>query len=226
MSSGWAKFWQVDFHVHTPGSADAKAENYGTPDDLVQAALDAGLDAIVVTDHNTTSWVDRVRAAAALTTLVVLPGVEISTSEGHLLALWEENVPVATINDVLVELGIKSADHGKLEVAANVGFAEAAKAVAGAGGIAIAAHVDKPKGLLSLSVKAQVHKALLTEELSAVELVHLCRLHEVHGPIGDARVLAAVQGSDTWDAARSTHAQSGIGARRTWIVTTQLLLGV
>jgi len=215
--SGWAKFWAVDFHVHTPGSADAKPENYGTPDELVKAAMDAGLDAIVVTDHNTTSWVDRVRIAAKATPLVVLPGVEISTSEGHLLALWDEATPVEAINDVLVTLGIRSVDHGKLHIAADFGFAKAAEEVAKAGGLAIAAHVDKPKGLLGLSVKAQLRKALLTEELSAVELVHMDRLKDVKGPIGDARVLAVVQGSDTWAATKSAHAQSGIGARRTWI---------
>lgn len=215
--NSWAKYWAVDFHVHTPGSEDAKAENYGTPEELVDAALAAGLDAIVITDHNTTAWVDRVRDAAKLTTLWVLPGVEISTSEGHLLALWDVDTPVETINDVLVALGIRSADHGKLDVAADVGFAKAAEAVSAAGGLAIAAHVDKPKGLLSLSVKAQLRKALLNEALAAVELVHLDMAKDVHGPVGDARQLAVVQGSDTWDTARNTHAQSGIGARRTWI---------
>ena len=51
-----ARFWAVDLHVHTPGSSDAKDEHYGTPGDIVEAALAAGLDAIAITDHNTVSW--------------------------------------------------------------------------------------------------------------------------------------------------------------------------
>jgi hypothetical protein len=220
--SSWAKFWAVDFHVHTPGSADAKPENYGTPDDIVDAALAADLDAIVITDHNTASWVDAVREAAKLTTLTVIPGVEISTAEGHLLALWEVDTPVSKINDLLVKLGIDSDDQGKLDVATEVGFADAAKKVAASGGLAIAAHIDKPRGLLStLPVKAHLRKTLLAEELVAVEVVNLDRRQEVLTAVADARLIAFIQGSDTWDQAKSTHALSGIGARRTWIKAAQ-----
>ena len=101
-----ARFWAVDLHTHTPASRDVQEKTYGatTPEEVVQAALDADLDAIAVTDHNTSSWCDKIAAAAAGKKLVVLPGVEISTTEGHLLAIWEEGTPSATINEVLVRL--------------------------------------------------------------------------------------------------------------------------
>ena len=99
-SHDWARFWSVDFHVHTPGSADAAEQDFGTPEEIVQAAVDAGLDAIVVTDHNTASWVTRVGAAAANASLVVLPGVELSTRDGHLLGIWEEGTDPAVIEFV------------------------------------------------------------------------------------------------------------------------------
>lgn len=104
-----ARFWAVDLHVHTPGSSDAMKEHYGTPEDIVEAALAAGLDAIAITDHNTVSWCKDVADAAAGTPLVVLPGVEISTNEGHLLAIWERGTDPALIEEVLVKLDIGQA---------------------------------------------------------------------------------------------------------------------
>ena len=61
-----AVFWQVDLHVHTPASADVDPDTYGasTPEDIVKAASDAGLDAIAIVDHNTVDWCEDVRVAA------------------------------------------------------------------------------------------------------------------------------------------------------------------
>jgi predicted metal-dependent phosphoesterase TrpH len=56
MASNRARFWAVDLHVHTPASDDAKDEDFGTAADIIEKALDAGLDAIAVTDHNAVAW--------------------------------------------------------------------------------------------------------------------------------------------------------------------------
>ncbi len=215
--SDWARFWAVDFHVHTPGSSDARPENFGLAEDIVAAAVKASLDAIAVTDHNTTQWCDAVAKAAEGTPLVVLPGVEISTSEGHLLAIWEEGTPASEIDELLVLLGIPKADRGKLDIAATVGFADAAKKVVEANGIAVAAHIDKPKGLLGLPVAVTVKRALLEPCLHAVEVFDLETCAKVDAKIGSERLMAYVQGSDTWDSSISQHSVNGIGARRTWI---------
>ena len=216
--SSWARFWAIDLHVHTPGSSDASDEDFGSADDIVSAAIAAGLDAIAITDHNTADWCDHVGAAAKDTPLIVLPGVEISTTEGHLLAVWEEGTGSTIIRDLLVRLGIGTADHGKLDIAAEVGIAKAAKEIASSGGIAIAAHVDsQKKGLLSMAVRAHLKKTLLDDCLSAVEIVKMETKEDVDARVSSERVLACVRGSDTWDVANSRHALSGIGARRTWI---------
>ena len=217
MSKG-AKFWAVDLHVHTPGSSDAKEDDYGTPEEIVAAAVAADLDAIAITDHNTFTWCDRIAAAATESDLIVLPGIEISTTEGHLLAIWEEGTSTDVLRDLLVSLGIKSGDHGKLEVAARVGLASAAQEVAKCGGLAVPAHVDKPRGLLKIEVRDHLMATLLDESISAVEIVHRdTEAKEISGRVAGKRVLACIQGSDTWDVANSRHALSGIGARRTWI---------
>jgi hypothetical protein len=222
-----ARFWAVDFHVHTPGSRDAKDEDYGTPKDIVEAALAAGLDAIAITDHNTVSWCKDVADAAVGTPLVVLPGVEISTNEGHLLAIWEQGTDPSLIEEVLVKLDIGQADRGKLDITASAGFAQAATKVAASGGLAIPAHIEKDKGLMRLTVPAYVKEILLHDDVGAVEVVHLDTVDDVRNKLGDQRNMAFVRGSDTWDKNESHHALSGIGARRTWIKASRLdLVGI
>jgi len=213
----WARFWAVDFHVHTPGSQDAKDENFGTPRDIVDAAIAAKLDAIVITDHNTVSWCKDVADAANGTPLVVLPGVEISTTEGHLLAVWEQGTDPGLIEEVLVKLNIGQADRGKLDIAADVGFSHAAAKVAVSGGVAIPAHIEKDKGLMRLTVKSHVKEILLDDAISGVEVVHLDTVEDVRNRLAEQRNLAFVRGSDTWNKDQTCHALSGIGARRTWI---------
>ena len=212
-----ARFWAVDLHVHTPASPDARPEAFGSPENIVDAAISAGLDAIAITDHNTAAWCDSVAAAAHGRQLVVLPGVEISTTEGHLLAIWDEGTPSRVIDELLVKVNIGHGQRGRLEVAANVGLAQAAERVASCGGLAIAAHIDRPKGLLGLPVAAHVNQTLLEEALAGVEVVALDTVSTVAAKVGSKRLVGCVRGSDTWDVETSAHGLSGIGARRTWV---------
>jgi hypothetical protein len=215
--SAWARFWAVDFHVHTPGSADAELKNYGTPAEIVQTAIDRGLDAIVIADHNTAGWCDRMAEAAQGTELIVLPGVEISTTEGHLLGIWEQGTPSAVIHDLLIRLGIPRHSFGKLDIATERGFTEAAEEIVQAGGIAVPAHVDKDRGLLKLDVKARVKTILADPSIAAVEIFHEATQADINRKTEPDRLLACVRGSDTFDPVLSTHALSGLGDRRTWI---------
>ena len=72
----------IDLHAHTwPRSHDSVLN----PDDLVERAKRAGMDAIVFTEHDTL-WDERsVREMAEKHHFIVLAGVEISTDDGHML---------------------------------------------------------------------------------------------------------------------------------------------
>lgn len=216
---GPARFWEMDLHVHTPGSTDVSPHSYGasTPEEIVDAAISAGLDAIAITDHNTTHWCSSVVSAAESAPLVVLPGVEISTSEGHLLGLWEEGTDTQELSDVLVKLGINTRDHGKLDISASVGFLEAARAIDRSGGVAIAAHGDRPKGLLQLPVVARIREILESGSLSAVEVVDLATVESVRARMRGSVQIACTRSSDTTMHGSGTHILKGIGRRRTWV---------
>lgn len=217
MHHAWARFWAVDLHVHTPGSDDAKDEDFGDAATIVKAALDAGLDAIAVTDHNTAAWCDQMSAAAVDTGLVVLPGFELSTSDGHLLGIWEEGTPGSKLEDVLVRMGIPREQFGQLDIVVAMGMAECAEEIVARGGVAIAAHIDKEKGLLQQPVQTHVNKLLVNENITAFEFVRPDAPGKVAAKLSGARHPALIQSSDAYDAALSRHSVTGIGIRRTWV---------
>ncbi len=72
----------IDLHAHTwPRSHDSVL----SPDELVVRAKQAGLDAIVFTEHDTLWDEASIRALCEKHQFLVLAGVEISTDEGHML---------------------------------------------------------------------------------------------------------------------------------------------
>lgn len=73
----------LDPHVHTAASGDSTAD----VDAVLEHADRAGLDAVAITDHDTMAGARRALERAASYDVVVIPGVEVSTADGHLLAL-------------------------------------------------------------------------------------------------------------------------------------------
>ncbi|MEI6343930.1 MAG: PHP domain-containing protein [Verrucomicrobiota bacterium] len=79
-----------DLHLHTHYSADARC----SPEDMVKAAKARGLSGIAITDHNTCEAVQHLTSTgliredgAAVDGFLIIPGVEVSTADGHLLCL-------------------------------------------------------------------------------------------------------------------------------------------
>ena len=175
LASG-ARLRGVDLHVHTPASRDMDPRWRDTePRELVQLALDKGLEVIAVTDHNSADWCDRTAEAAAGSELHVLPGVEISTSEGHVLAIFDPAKPATEISELLVQIGIRQRDFGSLEAIAEGSITDVARRVTDHGGVAIAAHVDRPKGFWMLMKHSATRRKQVYEcpDIRAVEIVDL-----------------------------------------------------
>ncbi len=66
----------LELHCHTTCS-----DGTLTPTELVEAAIDSGLSALAITDHDTLAGWDEARSAAAGTGLEIVPGLELSTTE-------------------------------------------------------------------------------------------------------------------------------------------------
>ena len=80
---------RLDLHVHSRGSSDAK----GTLLEIAEAAQAAGLHGFVVTDHDACPDMAELHAAAQATGLLIVPGCEASTVEGHILCIGVTEAP-------------------------------------------------------------------------------------------------------------------------------------
>ncbi len=80
---------RFDPHVHTGVSHDGEGSVY----EILSYCDDRGLDAVAITDHDTTAAATQALTAQQYYDVEVVPGAEISTSDGHLLALGIETDP-------------------------------------------------------------------------------------------------------------------------------------
>lgn len=80
---------RFDPHVHTEASYDAER----SVEKVLAAAEAVGLDAVAITDHDTTTGAERALAVADAYDVLVVPGVELSTAAGHLLGLGVTTAP-------------------------------------------------------------------------------------------------------------------------------------
>ena len=104
----------IDLHTHTrPRSWDANL----TPDELIERSRAAGLDGIVLSEHDFCWEPEEVRALASRHSFLVLHGIEVNTEGGHILAY-----------------GIDSYVYGMHRAH------KLAEVVEGAGGVMVAAH--------------------------------------------------------------------------------------
>lgn len=90
---------EVDLHIHSHHSPDCRSK----PSEIVARADRLGLGGIAVTDHN--SWKGAKEAAeCAGGRLLIIPGAEIKTDKGDVLALFvDEEIRWRRFSDVIDE---------------------------------------------------------------------------------------------------------------------------
>jgi len=189
MSTDWkwsgARWWKFDFHTHTPASDDygGWAQREGlrktTPREWLLDYMRAGIDCVAVTDHNSGGWVDSLKDALVeleqegpdgYRPLYLFPGVEISVHSGiHVLAILDRNKSQSDIDHLLGAVGY-SGTKGASNKVTDKTVNQVVAAVKDAGGIAIPAHVDKPKGLFEELAGVTLQEVLRNEDIVAIEL--------------------------------------------------------
>lgn len=104
---------KIDLHIHSQYSEDAK----GTPKEIIQSLQKKGINGMCITDHNTIKGsIEAIKIAPK--NFIVIPGSEISTKEGHIIALnIKENIlPKQTI-EITIE---KIIDEGGIPIIPHV----------------------------------------------------------------------------------------------------------
>ena len=210
------RFCNVDLHVHTPQS-ECFTEHGVTPEMIVAQALEAGMKAIAITDHNSAEWVDLVKEAAVGTGLTVFPGVEITVQPGvHVVAIFPEDYSSANVTDLLSDLGLKANDRGKNDsLVVKYGIQEVVSIIKKNHALPVLAHIDDEKG--AWKVLAGTGQTFVqfweTGEFAAVEIVG-DHLPEAIGKDPFTRIPACYWASDNPHPENPTkHSHKGIGKR-------------
>jgi len=165
---------RIDLHIHTPASKD-----YQEPDvtflDILRKAEAEGLDIIAFTDHNTVagyaamrqeiSDLERWEASGRLTPeekarleeyrrlmskILILPGFELTATFGfHILAIFDQDTPIRTLEHVLLQLNVPAEllDEGETEVGPTSDVLTAYRVMDEAGALVIAAHANASHGV-------------------------------------------------------------------------------
>jgi len=172
-----AKFYRADLHIHSFGGSHDVQDAGMTPTGIVTAAAAEHLDVISITDHNEIKNIQEALDAAtlALSSILVIPGIELSTPEGHLL-VYSCDLPTLT------EFygGLKIIDKGTDKSRCQTAMLECLNRLDPMKSFAVLAHVDGDGGLEGRltgnpPIKADIltHRALLGIELTAADsLVH------------------------------------------------------
>ena len=80
---------KLDLHIHSQYSEDGK----GSPEDIIKSLQKRGINGVAITDHNTVEGGLKALKVAPKD-FIVIPGLEISTADGHIIGLnVKENIP-------------------------------------------------------------------------------------------------------------------------------------
>ena len=169
---------KIDLHVHTPVSScyvdhmRPEANIKTSLEEIVDAAIAAGLDAMAITDHNSADGIEGIREIGKRNSLCIFPGVEISARGGHVLAIFDWDSPVERLHRLVELLGFDEEQRGHGFHETPMWLDEVFQRIAESGGLTIAAHVDRrPKGFIAcempLKDRQRIHNS---DYLSALEI--------------------------------------------------------
>jgi hypothetical protein len=137
-----ARFVNVDLHIHSYGASTDVTDAGMTPKAIIDSAIRQGLSVIAITDHNSDANVAEAVAYAKEFDgkILVVPGVEVTSAHGHLLAYFSPE-RLNDLSSFLAKIdlvGAKGAEntHTAKSMADVIGVAYQLD------GVCIAAHID------------------------------------------------------------------------------------
>jgi len=189
MTSEWkwagARWWKFDLHAHTPASDDyghgpnQRQLKQRTHREWLLDFMRAGIDCVVISDHNSGSWIDALKDELAILEseqisdfrpLHLFPGVEVGVNGGvHLLAIFDANCSTADVDKFLGATGYKG-KNGDKDGCTSKSLVDVAREIASYGGIAVPAHADKSNGCFIYS-GATLNQTIVCSDIYAMELM-------------------------------------------------------
>lgn len=167
MTNAGARFLRADLHIHTFPDSDTEPRfplaNY------LNEAVNNEIAVLGVTDHNVTRNARAAVEAAQGMALLVLPGIEITTHQGHLLAFFSPDAL-----DVLEEFASRgnlrfTEDPRDKSIRSPRSILDLVGDIHERGGLAIPAHVDLADGICGALSRTELVELLSHPGLAGLE---------------------------------------------------------
>lgn len=226
---GIAKWRKIDFHTHTPESRCFKNRENVTPEEWIVAVKNSGLDAVVVTDHNSVGWIDKLRKTLKDDdNLFLFPGVElcVGTSFTHILIIFDPKMKTEDIEGFMVQCGILKSDWGDTtqcveeKVLADLIIKYRERI------LVIPAHFNEEKGICRTLKQNGIKEFFQKINFDAIEVRNKNDIDEVNNKIRNKAIpkLAVITGSDNPDSEKRGHDLINFGKAYTWIKISEFSL--
>lgn len=166
-----SRFVRADLHVHTFSAPNEALRPPASVEDVARSAKAQGISIVAITDHNSA---ERARDAARVSDdeLLVIPGIEVPTADGHLLGLFAPDA-VAQLEDFArgQVLRLRNLPSGGQQ--SNRSIADLIDEIEARSGLAILAHIDTADGLLARANPATLSSILTRPGLVGIEITQL-----------------------------------------------------
>jgi energy-coupling factor transporter ATP-binding protein EcfA2 len=161
-----AAFVRADLHGHT--HQDSDSDPSPDLDGYIDAAVGSGIAMLAVTDHSSVRFVRDAIKAAEGKDLMLIPGIEISTHDGHLLGLFApENVEALEALASTENLRLKSISQ--TDRRSDRALIDLVNEIDSRGGLAIPAHVDAANGICNTLQQKELVELLCNPALAGIE---------------------------------------------------------
>ncbi|EXJ09437.1 PHP domain protein [Nitrincola nitratireducens] len=166
-----ARFFKCALQVNPAGYIQYRGQEQSLSESeynqqLLDAALEAGVEVIGLADHGSVDGVDSIRTVFNQNGIVVFPGFEIASSEKiHFVCLFDENKSSQELERILGSLRLLDPQDGIRP--SRLSAEQLIDEVNQQGGFIFAAHCTNDNGLLKIGQMNHVwqHKGLLAAQI-------------------------------------------------------------
>ncbi len=138
-----ARFFNADLHIHTYGASECVSDSSMTVAAIIDQAIKNHIAIVAITDHNSDKNIEAAvdYAQQYIGSILVIPGVEVTTANGHLLAYfspdnWENVRNFLARLEIIGKPGERDSHTAK-------SMADAIKQAEALDGVCVAAHIDR-----------------------------------------------------------------------------------
>lgn len=224
-----ARWYKVDFHTHTPESR-CFPDKRVTPDMWLKKAKESGINAVVVSDHNSVGYISRIENVKKQyedDNFKVFYGIELCVSADftHFLIIFDDKMTVTEIEDAVISnLKLKRSDWADTEINVSEDRLKDLCIELENKIFVIPAHFASNKGLGKSTINA-IKKYQEFLKFSAVEIRNEEDIREYDNKV-KANVInnaVLITGSDNPSASdESQHSIDGFGKMFTWVKLSSL----